>query len=248
MKKYPNKGQRKTSEWERVQDLFQRLVEDPEFQNRVIAYRKKWGIPPNGYKKASAVWENKIGRLDDKYRRTQREKDIQLLEETEQKALKLEIKWLEYEDLKEKIHYNRPLNAAFHDIDLIIEDLRISPRWRDMVKQYILLNIVSSYVPLSVTYGMPMKGFPDTITITIDAHTTWQDMAEAWKDIENAQKRLRHSRYDKYQPYPSYENHKRMYELRQSGKSDKDIGAEMDVPYNYVSTFIKRYLDHINTK
>ncbi len=247
--KKPAQNRRKTTHWEKNKHLFQKLIDNPDFQNMVLAYRKKWGIPATGYVKSGPQWEDKIGRLDDKYYKEQWAEDRKLLKETEKKALNREIGWLEFEDLKTKIHYSRPINAAYHDIDLIIEKMKVSPTWRNNIKQYILLNKPEAMaMPVGISFTVPMKDFEDTITITIDAHTTLEDMIERWSDIELAQKRLKHNDYDKYQPYPNYEKHKQLHELKSRGMKLNEISEKTGVPYNYINIYIKRYLEHINRK
>ncbi len=250
MSNTPRKPKRKNSLWERKQDLLQRLVDNPKFQERVSAVRAKWGIPPSGYDEPSPAWDEKLGQLDDDYYREQWPSDLKEMKEAEEKALKKEIGWLVYEDLKVEVNYRRPINNFFQDLDLIIEDFKVSPTWRDNLRIYVLYGQTSSaWTPSGISFTMPMgRDFPDTITITIDAHTTKQDMLDRWPDIERAQKRLKHATYDVYQPYPSYERHKVLHDLKASGMSLKDISEKTGVPYHYINNYINRYLKHINNK
>lgn len=243
------KRKSKTTVWERNEDLVQRLLDNPDFQGKIIALRKKWGIPKKGYKNDSSIWEERIGELTDEYYKNKRADDLKLWKESEKKALNREITWPEYEKIKDKVHYNIPINGFFHDIDTVIEDLGISPTWRDGVKRYILFNTIKSMrLPGGISFSMAGRDFPDIITITIDAHTTWQDMNDRWLDIEREQKKLRHSSYKKYQPYPSFPLHKKLHDLKKSGMKTKEISEKTGVPYHYINTYIKRYLEHVNRK
>lgn len=248
MKKYPVNNSRKTSTWEKNKDLFQRLIENNEFQKYVFAFRKKWKIPVSGYDKDYFVWEQMMEKLNDDYY-DKNQKYTKFLIHSKKQSLKHGITWPEYKGLFEKLHHNNPINSCQRDINFILEMLKISPNWYHNIKQYLLLNTLKSmYFPVGISFSETNKFSPDTIKITIDAHTTWQDIFEKWPDIERAQKKLNHKRYLKYQPYPSRDLHRKLYELKKSDIPLKEISKITGVPYNYINIYIRRYLKSINRK
>lgn len=226
------------------------LVSRPAFQKEVATLRGKWNIPSEGIKTEddNQEWHHKLDIATDEYRNTEWPKC-----RVEIDRLNKERKFREAEEKRKEHNAKAPLNEFREDIWSVVRKYRLSPRWHNAIRRYILfndpdnLNLVAG-VTIVNTWENGMK----LIALEIDADTTLKDIKQVWPWVKRMQKDLMYKRADKFQPIKNFERDQRIYELQQEGRSEKDIGDIIQrefgdsLDYNEINIAIKRYKKRLN--
>jgi len=132
------------------------------------------------------------------------------------------------EFLKEKTRLNKlsPINALYHDVNVVTTKYKLGPRWRDSIRRYLLFNdIEKMQFPLGVQINIGFEDSPEggVLQIVIEENTTLRDIKAAWPRVKYYQDRLPYKKYKKSQPIRKFERNKMAFELlkKYPGKPSK---------------------------
>jgi hypothetical protein len=222
------------------------LISKPDFINAISELRKKWNIPKDGFKDQSLL---------DKWRQqlelnTQAYFDNEL--PSERKKL-LEIKnqgdHNKYRKLLNDFNNKVPKNAFIRDIKKLAKDQKLSPRWVEGIRRYILTNDADRmgvFIGPVISTKIDFEFDTQVISIEIDADTTLSDIKAIWPSVKSAQKNLQYKTQDKFQPLRQFDRNKKAYELQQRGMKYEEIAKELSTngdqyEYEEVGKMIERY-------
>lgn len=223
------------------------LVSRPAFQKEIDDLRVKWKIPSDGIKNEedNQNWNMQLGIDTDEYYTKNWPK-----ERAEIIKLRQEGKFREADNLKKQINADAPINAFSEDIWSVVRKYRLSPRWYNGIRRYLLFNDPKNMqVPAGITVAMNWDNGIKRISLEIDDDTTLNDLKHVWKWARKMRKgRLS----DKFQPIPNFDRDKRAYELELEGRTEKEIGDIIQeefgdsLDYNELKIVIKRYKKRLN--
>lgn len=226
------------------------LVNTPAFQKEITNLRKKWNIPPDGIKTEdeNINWENSLDVATDNYFET---KWPECRKEIER--LNKEKKFREAEEMRKDFNLKAPLNTFNEDLWSVVRRYRLSPRWHNGIRRYLLFNDpdnlgMAAGVTLLTTWENGMK----RISMEIDANTTLNDVKHIWPWVKRMQKGLMYKQGEKFQPIKNFERDKRIYELDKEGKTLTEIANTINIEFNNallegeVKQIIKRYKKRLN--
>jgi len=128
----------------------------------------------------------------------------------------------EFDQLNNKI----PVKDLLDDIKKIIHDQKISPRWVNGIKRYLLSNDpdgMALFLGPVIAAKVDMDSDLETISIEINEDTTIEDIKAVWSEVKNSQDRLLYKKQKKFQPIKNFERNKEAYNLQQQGKSLNEI-------------------------
>lgn len=240
---------------ERYSQRFKILVNKPDFQNDIAAFRKKWDIDPSKLQASDSVqdWWNTHYANDDRWRREVWPKHLEEIPALEKAALDMgnvEVNYGPYLDRKKELWDEKPVNAFYADLDALLRKHKLPPKWQQAVQSYAFTDKeqYSGSVGLTVKSHLGITDADeDTVSVVLDANTTRQDLIDAWPRIKMHLDKLRHKTSDKYQPFNDvvFERSKQAYELHyKQGKTYRAI-AEEDFGGNYtyadVADMVKNY-------
>lgn len=237
----------------RVQQKAKVLVNRPDFQEDMLALRKKWDIPETGIteEKDNQLWNRKLNYDTDKYYDEEWPKYREELDQLRESG-----KYKEFKAREDELNDAAPLNAFQKDIKSILKKYLLSPKWKNPVRRYLLFNDVNNMnIPIGVTIAGHLNDYEPVeyqLCLHIDEDTTFEDMREIWSDVKEHQKRLIYRKSDKYQPIPNFDRDKRAYELELEGKSYDEISGilyeeyEIWLDYNEVRIAINRFKKRMN--
>lgn len=223
------------------------LVNRPDFQKIVLVLRKKWNIPKDGFQKQEDIdnWNNKLNFDSDKYL----EEVLPAKKKDMDKAINDKNTEL-YFQLRNEFNNNLPRNAFLNDIKKLVHDQRISPRWINGIKRYLLSNNLDNmaiFLGPVIATKVDMELDLETISIEINEDTVLDDIKAIWPEVKERQSELLYKKRDKNQPMKNFERNKKAYKLKQEGKSLKDIAEilsdeyQKDYVYSDAADFIKKY-------
>jgi hypothetical protein len=231
----------------RLKQKIKLLVARPDFQKDIQELRTKWKIPSNGIKdeQENENWNMQLGIDTDEYYDKNWPK-----ERKELLALRKAGKHREADEIKKKINADAPLNAFNNDIWSVIRKYRLSPKWNNGIRRYLLFNDPTN---LNISFGIPVKFEWENgmrrIYLEIDEDTTLDDLKNVWSW---ARKLQRGKKYDKYQPIKNFDRDNRAYELQLEGRTEKEIGDIIQeefgdtLDYNELNIAIKRHKKRLN--
>jgi hypothetical protein len=226
------------------------LVSRPAFQKEVAILREKWNIPSEGIKTEddNQEWHHKLDIATDEYRNVEWPKC-----RAEIDRLNKERKFREAEEKRKEHNAKAPLNEFREDIWSVVRKYRLSPRWHNAIRRYILFNDPDNLnLAAGVTIVNTWENGMKLIALEIDGDTTLKDIKQVWPWVKRMQKDLMYKRADKFQPIKNFERDKRIYELEQGGKTLTEIAELINVEFDSalleteVKQIIKRYKKRLN--
>lgn len=223
------------------------LISRPSFQKEILDLRKKWNIPLDGIKteEENQDWNEQLLIDTDKFYKDNWPKEIKAIID-----LRKQGKYKEADALKKEINGHAPLNELSNDLWDIIKKYRLSPRWHNGIRRYLLFNDPKNMqIPAGVTAKWDWENGIRRVSIELDEDTTLRDIKDAWSWIR---KMYRGKPADKYQPIPNFDRDKRAFELEQEGMTlnkiadiiQEEFGDALD--YNELNIAIKRYKKRLN--
>lgn len=231
----------------RLEQKIKVLVSRPAFQKEILDLRKKWKLPPDGIKteEINQKWNEQLLIDTDEYYRINWPKERKEIIE-----LRKQGKYKEAEALKKEINGQAPLNALSDDIWSIVIRYRLSPRWHNGIRRYLLFNDPKNMqIPAGVTAKIDWEKGIKRISIELDEDTTLNDIKHAWSWVR---KMYRGKPADKYHQIPNFDRDKRAYELEQEGMVPSKIADTIQeefgdaLDYNELNIAIKRYKKRLN--
>jgi hypothetical protein len=126
----------------------------------------------------------------------------------------------------DQLSNNIPTKDLLDDIKKIVHDQKISPRWINGIKRYLLSNDpdgMALFLGPIITNKIDINSGLETISIEINEDTTIEDIKAIWSDVNNSQTRLLYKKRKKNQPIKNFERNKKAYDLHQQGKSLNEI-------------------------
>lgn len=226
------------------------LVSRPAFQKEIADLRKKWNIPQDGIKTEddNQEWNHKLDVATDEYHETEWPKC-----RAEIDRLNKERKFREAEEKRKEYNAKAPLNEFREDIWSVVRKYRLSPRWHTGIRRYLLFNDPDN---LNLTAGVTIVNTWENgmkrIALEIDSDTTLKDIRHIWPWVKRMQEGLMYKKADKFQPIKNFDRDKRIYELEQEGKSEKEIGDTIQqefgdsLDYNEINIAVNRYKKRLN--
>lgn len=240
---YPKKQQK------RLQQKIKILISNPQFQKNILTLRKKWNIPKEDFSSPKDVekWYRNLLKSTDEYFDIEWPKFRGKLLE-----LKKQGKIKKAEKKQKKFNEKAPLNEFNDDIHKLISRHKISPKWDNFLRQYLLFNSAKNInISLSVRIQTiwDEKTKTKQISLLIDENTTIEDIKTIWSTVNFFQSTLSYRKRKKFQPIKNriFKRDKRAYDLKQSNKTLKQIAEIMSKEFNKeymwyeVTSFIKRH-------
>lgn len=120
------------------------------------------------------------------------------------------------------------------DLNRLLLKYRLPPRWHDAVKTYLFTNVPKYYGPIGVWTRVDVSEVSgDEVSVILDAHTTRQDLIDAWPEIKYHLDNLKHKSSDKFQPVNMYvfERNRLAHELDKQGLNHKEIAKKLSEKY-----------------
>lgn len=242
-----------TKQLEKINQRIKLLIIKPDFQEDMLALRKKWKVPQNGIKgnDASEKWHRELYRSEEEYFKNVwgiRRKDIT--------KLKKERRFQEAENLTRELNNGMPINAFRIDIKNLLRKYKLPLRWENGIKRYLLFNDPDNMaisIGVTVHFEYDKDSSLPKLFIGIEDDTTINDIKAVWSEIKFHQKRLNSHVKDKFQPIINFDRDRRAYELKQEGKTIDEIEDAIQeefnesLDYNELNIAIKRYIKRLNT-
>jgi len=219
------------------------LAEQPDFKGEIQRLREKWGIPKEGFKEYEQFnrWEIAFN---------ENNRDYQQVKYPEF-ASKFK-KEPDYHKRLKEFSNKAPNNELRHDIAMLIKKQKLSPLWVNGLRGYLLRNFMPVFAGLIIEISDdPLTGMP-ILKLIIQEDTSIKDVLAGWSEIKRYQENLPYWRQKKSQPIQYFERNKRVYELKQSGKSSKEIAkiltTELNIQFDYtqVVDFIRSYEKYLH--
>lgn len=232
---------------ERLEQRIKVLINRPDFQKDILFLRDKWKISKDGLKNDDdyGKWSDTLlERTDEYYDKNWPEEKKKIIE------LREKGRYDEANEIRNKINKRSPLIEFGDDIWVMIINYRLSPRWYEGIKHYLLYNDSKNMgIPAGATvlnnweHGIPI------VSIQFDKDTTLEDIKRAWSW---ARKMYKGGVSHKYQPIKKFDRDKRIYELEKKIKDWKEIAEIIenefgdDLGYNEINIAINRYKKRLN--
>ncbi len=230
----------------RLKQAIKVLVNKPSFLDAVLNLRKKWEIPNEGFKLQADLdkWYQKINEDTEEYFN-------QFLPSKRQELVELRSKGNLTERKKTQDEFNNkaPRNAFLFDVNRLTHEQKLSPRWIEGIKQFLLFNNpdnMGMFVGPVISTKFDLEFGTETISLDIEANTTLEDVKAIWPEIKEMQARLPYTKQKKFQPLRKFDRNKKAYELHQTGKKYREIADEFSKDGNTigeedVAKMIERY-------
>jgi exonuclease VII large subunit len=126
------------------------LVSKPSFLNAVLILRKKWKIPNEGFRSQTDLdkWYQKINEDTEEYFN-------QFWPSKRQKLVELKSKgnFLEHKKTLDEFNNKAPRNVFLIDVKKLTQKQKLSPRWTDGIKRFLLSIPASSGTFLQLFTG-----------------------------------------------------------------------------------------------
>lgn len=234
----------------RLKQAIKVLVSRPAFQKEIAGLREKWHIPPEGIKNEddNQNWNSQLDIDTDDYYKTEWPKC-----RAEIDKLNAEKKFREAEEKRKECNANAPLNAFRDDIWIVVRKYRLSPRWHNAIRRYLLFNDPDN---LNLTAGVTIVNTWENgmklISLEIDGDTTLKDVKHIWPWVKLMQKDLMYRQADKFQPIKNFERDTRIYTLDKEGKTLTEIAETINLEFDNallegeLKQIIKRYKKRLN--
>ena len=222
------------------------LVNKPSFIAAISTLRKKWNIPEEGLQTQEELdnWYKKLNNDTENYFQTLWPIKRQEIVDLQSKGNLADRKLIQYE-----FNNLAPRNAFLRDIQILTRDQKLSPRWVNGIKRYLLLNDPNNmgmFVGSVISTKIDMELDTEVISLEIEAETTLEDVKAIWPEVKEVQANLPYKRLKKFQPLRKFDRNKQAFELHKQGKKYREIADELStdektVTEEDVSKMIERY-------
>ncbi len=204
------------------------LAEQPKFKSEIKRLRKKWNIPEDGFQDYEEFnsWETAFNEQNRVYQQVKYPEFITKFK-----------KEPDYGERLKEFNKKAPNNELQSDLAILIKTQKLSPLWIQGLRGYLLRNFMP--IPAGLIVEISTDPITDSpiLKLVLQEDTTIKDIQSAWREISEYQKKLPYWRKKKSQPMPYFERNKRAYELKQAGKSYKEIAEiltkELKTEYDY---------------
>lgn len=235
----------------RLKQAIKVLVSKPSFLDVVLILRKKWGIPNEGFKSQSDIddWYQKINEDTEQYfKHFWPPKRQELVE------LKSKGNLAEHKKVLDEFNNKAPQNAFLIDVKKLTHEQKLSPRWTNGIRRFLLFNDLSNmgiFIGPVISTKLDLEFGTETISLEIEANTTLEDVKAIWPQIKEMQARLPYSKQKKFQPLRKFDRNKKAYELHQTGKKYREIADEFSkdgktIGEEDVAKMIERYKNKVD--
>ena len=233
---------------QRINQKIKVLVNRPNFQEDISKLRKKWKIPSEGIKieKNNQKWNKELNEATDKYYQEEWPTHRKKLEQLQRSKT-----YGQYKQKIKELNNLAPLNAFELDINAVLKKYKLSPRWKNPIRRFILFNDSNNLnVSIGVTVTSHLNNFDSAkqqLSINIEEDTILKDIKAIWPTVKEMQSKLHYKQQKKFQPIKNLERDKLAYELRDKGKTYSEIANILsekfhkDYIYADVNSFIKRH-------
>ena len=223
---------------QKIKQKLKILLSNDQFQDDILKLRCKYSINSDGLKsnEESEKWQRWLYRESDSFAKNNRY------------PLQTEFNTLrEYMIARQKFNDSTPINAFNLDLENLISKYRLSPKLKNSLKHYLLFNNeeqIPPYSNVSIHLNYDRTGKPKDLSLIIDQDTTLEDIKAIWPDVKIWQEGLPYKTQRKFQPKPNLDEDLLILNLREKGKTFKEIEKylsdkyHLEIPYDYVS---KRY-------
>lgn len=219
------------------------LAEQPRFKSEIKKLRAKWNIPEEGFKdyKEFNSWEIAFNESNRVYQQVEYPQFIAKFK-----------KEPNYRERLKEFNKEAPNNKLRDDLAILIKTQKLSPLWIQGIRGYLLRNFMPIFAGLIIEINDdPLTGMP-ILKLVIQEDTSIKDVLAGWAEIKRYQENLPYWRQKKSQPIQYFERNKRAYELKQSGKSSKEIAKILatelntQLDYTQVMDFIRSYEKYLH--
>ena len=232
----------------RINQKFDLIADNPDFKKKIVELRKKWGIAPSGFTESKQLqqFEFKLGDSSDDFLDRNEAKFALELDKIKKKNYKLFL------DRQKELNDQVPINAFRKDIDDLIKDFKLPPRWFSGLRTYLITNKPMIIFGLGIEKKVDLATGEELLYIRIDENTTLQDIIDEWDTVKMHQKDLPYRKAEKFQPIPNLELYKKCYDLNQSGLRPKEIAQRSkellgeEYLWYEISKYISNYKKHID--
>lgn len=235
----------------RQKQIIQVLLSKPNFIDSIVALRKKWEIPAQGIQSQNELdkWYQNLNEATEQYFDKQLPIKRQELAEVKDKGNSVEHK-----KVMDKFNNEVPRNAFLRDIKRLTKEQKLSPRWVDAIKRYLLLNSPDNmgiFIGVVISTKIDWEFETETISLELEDNTTLEDIKAIWPSVMEAQSRLSYKKQKKFQPLRKFDRNKKAYELHQQGKKYGEIANLMsteDKTYGEedIGKMIERYKEKVD--
>lgn len=210
----------------RLKQTIKVLVSKPSFIGAVSVLRNKWKMPNGGFKSQTDLdkWYQKLNEDTEEYFNQLRPSKRQELIEIRSKG-----DLAEHKRLQDEFNNAAPWNAFLIDIKRLTHEQKLSPRWVDGIKRFLLFNNpdnMGMFVGPVISTKFDLEFGTETISLDIEANTTLEDVKAIWPEIKEMQSRLPYTKQKKFQPLRKFDRNKKAYELHLAGKKYREIADD----------------------
>ena len=235
----------------RLKQAIKVLVSKPSFLDAVLILRKKWDIPNEGFKSQTDLdkWYQKIDKDTEEYFN-------HFWPPKRQKLVELKSKgnFIEYKKALDEFNNKAPRNDFLIDIKKLTHEQKLSPRWTEGIKRFLLFNNPDNmgiFVGPVISTKFDLEFETETISLEIEADTTLEDVKAIWPQIKEMQARLPYTKQKKFQPLRKFDRNKKAYELHLAGKKYREIADEFSkdgktIGEEDVAKMIERYKNKVD--
>lgn len=210
------------------------LTNKPSFVDVIAKLRTKWDIPSHGIKTQDELdmWYKNLNEKTDQFiSKEWQAKRRELI------AIKNKGNHAEFKKAKDVFNNEIPRNSLLRDIKKLVQQLKLSPRWIEGIRRYLLFNDpenMGMFVGPVINTKFDMEFETETLYLEIEANTTLDDVKAVWPSVMEAQSRLLYKNQKKFQPIRNFDRNKKAYELHTQGKKYAEIA-------DFMSTESKTY-------
>jgi len=222
------------------------LISKPSFIDAIIILRRKWKIPDKGIQSQNELdkWYQKLNDDTEQYfDRQWPSKRQELIEIRDKGSL------AKYKKIQDKFNSDVPRNAFLIDIKGLTLKQKLSSRWINGIKQYLLLNNPNNmgiFIGPVISTKIDMEFETETIFLEMEAETTLEDIKAIWPEVKKMQSKLPYIKQKKFQPLRKFDRNKKAYELHLAGKKYREIAEDFSknrkaIGEEDVAKMIERY-------
>jgi len=180
----------------------------------------------------------------------------------------------EYEIWAKKLFNDKKVKQEFDEqLDLLLNDFHASNRWRRAFGSFLIFNkVFDSVFPSAFDYYINQER--TSVIVEVNRNTTLNDIKKGWKAIEQQKaalktlggavknKRIKDDFFvfnpgnvckselikpKKNNLKEAYQVGKKAYDMRNNGKSNKEISKVLKIDLYHVSHYIKQYKDYLDS-
>ena len=229
-------------QWQRIKVL----TSKPDFTNAISKLRGKWDVPVSGLKNQQELdsWYQQLEQNTKNYFSQKWPKERETL-----LKIKAQGDHSKYSEQLKKFNDSVPRNAFLRDIKKMVKALKLSPRWVQGVKRYLLTDdpdTMGMFIGPVLRTQIDLEFQTEVIYLKIEANTTLEDIKAVWPNVKEMQSRLPYKEQKKFQPLRQFSRNKKAFELRQQDMKYREIAKELSTKkktygYEEVGKMIERY-------